>query len=111
MFAELSLNDEDLYSLAKYYANYAHYDWAEEIIQPRIDKLDVSEDLVFYYVNLLFFDPGSYGDENFQRAMLNAINLNPKRFCNFFLPTGWGGAGMQLLDNDEIKNKYCETCK
>jgi len=107
----LSLNDEDIYSLAKYYAYYANYNWAEEMIEPRIDQLDVTEDLVFYYINLQFFNSANYGTENFRKAVLNAVNLNNKRFCNFFLPNDRGGAGMQLLEYEELKAMYCESCK
>ncbi len=111
MYEGLKVNDEDIYSLAKYYAFYAHQEWAEEIIEPRIDKVDVSEDLVFYYVNLLFFQPSSYDSDEFYKAALNAINLNKKRFCDFFLPNDKGGASMQLLEYEEIKKLYCEECK
>lgn len=107
----LRLDDADIYSLAKYYANYGNYGWAEEIIEPRIDKLDVSEDLVFYFINLQFFHSSNYETENFRNAVLNAVNLNNARFCNFFLPTHSGGAGMQLLEYDELKSMYCESCK
>jgi hypothetical protein len=107
----LALNDEDIFSLAKYYANYANYNWAAEIIEPRIDQLDVSEDLVFYFINLQFFNPANYGTQSFGKAVLNAVNLNNKRFCNFFLPNDMGGAAMQLLEYDELKEIYCESCK
>ncbi|MEO6254321.1 MAG: hypothetical protein ABIO79_13490 [Ferruginibacter sp.] len=111
IYTELSLNDEDIYSLAKYYVNYAHYNWAEEIIEPRIDKLDVTEDLIFYYINLQFYNSANYDTENFKKAVLNAVNLNDKRFCNFFLPYNKTGAGMQLLDYEELKTMYCEYCR
>jgi len=111
IYDSITLNDEDIYSLAKYFANYARHDWAQEIVTPRIDKIDVSENLVFYYVNLLFYFPASYSSDEFRNALLNAVNLNPQRFCNFFRPNDKGGAGMQLLDYDEIKAMYCETCR
>jgi hypothetical protein len=111
IYEGFTLNDEDIYSLAKYYAYYSHQHWAKDIIAPRIDQLDISEDLLFYYVNLLFFNPSGYGDENFDNALLNAINLNNKRFCDFFLPNDAGGASMQLLEYDEIKKMYCSSCK
>ncbi len=111
IYKNLDLNDEDIYSIAKYYANYAHKDWSMEIILPRIDKLDVSEDLIFYYVNLLFFNTGNFNTDEFEKATLNAITINKKRFCNFFLPNDKGGASMQLLENEEIKTLYCEACK
>ena len=111
IYEGLTLNDEDIYSIAKYYSYYSLRSWAEEIVTPRIDKIDVSEDLVFYYVNLLFFHPGSYNSDHFTKAILNAINLNNKRFCDFFLPNDKGGASMQLLDYNEIKKLYCQECR
>ncbi len=110
LYYEIALNDEDIFSLAKYFTYYSHADWAEEIVQPRIGQIDVSEDLVFYNVNLQFYHPDNYKSKNFKRSILNAINLNPKRFCNFFLPNDKGGASMQLLEYPELKEKYCETC-
>jgi hypothetical protein len=111
IYNEIKLNDEDVYSIAKYFSSYVQNEWALEIVTPRIDKLNVSEDLVFYYLNLLFYYPSEFGTVEFNKAMINAVNLNKKRFCNFFLPNDNGGASMQLLDYEEIKNKYCEACK
>jgi hypothetical protein len=111
LYREISLNDEDIYSLAKYFTSYAHRDWAEEIIKPRVSQINVSEDLIFYYINLQFYNPSVYASDDFQKSLLNAINLNPKRFCNFFLPNYSGGASMQLLDYEELKGRYCETCR
>jgi hypothetical protein len=110
LYYEIPLHDEDNFSLAKYFTYYSHYDWAEEIILPRIDQIDVSEDLVFYFVNLQFYHPDDYKSKKFRKSLLNAINLNPKRFCDFFLPNDKGGASMQLLEYQELKEKYCETC-
>lgn len=111
LYEGLPLTDEDIYSMARYFTYYSHSEWAEEIIEPRVGSIDISEDLVFYYLNLLFFHPSSYPAEGFTQACLNAANLNTKRFCRFFLPNHRGGAGMQLLDDDTIKFYYCENCK
>lgn len=105
------LRDDEIYSLAKFFTYYSNSDWAMDIIAPRADKIDASEDIVFYYLNLLFFNTAAYGSDEFQKAALNAINLNTQRFCNFFLPSDRGGASMQLLDYEEIKSRYCEVCK
>lgn len=110
IFKEIEISDEDIYSLSKYYSFYSHQDWAQEIIAPRIGSVDVSEDLIFYYLNLLFFKPVFYGTDEFLKASLNAINLNTKRFCRFFLPNDRGGASMQLLEYEEIKKLYCAEC-
>jgi len=106
----LNLTDEEIYSLAKYFAFYAHFEWSEEIVNARVDKLDVSEDIVFYYLNLGFYHPDLYTTDKFQKAMLNAINLNRTRYCGFFKSINNGGAGMQLLEHPIFKQAYCENC-
>ncbi|MDI3320507.1 hypothetical protein [Pinibacter soli] len=109
-YSQMSLTDEDIYSLAKYFAYYSHHEWAEEIISSRIDKIDVSEDILFYYVNLGFYHPAKYSSENFSKALLNASTLNKERFCNFFTPNDKGGASLQLLDHEILKKVWCEVC-
>jgi hypothetical protein len=109
-YENLHLSDEDIYSLAKYYSFYSHSEWAEEIILPRISDINVTEDLVFYYLNLLFYHPYSFGSTEFNTAALNAINLNRTRFCNFFRSVDKGGASMQLLEHGELKKIYCTEC-
>ena len=85
-------------------------DWARELIEVRIDKLDVSEDLLFYYVNLGFFRSAQYGSEKFRKALLNASVINRERFCQYFHAVGRGGVGMQLLENNMLRQLYCESC-
>lgn len=111
VYQNLRLDDDDIYSLAKYFAFYSRLDYAEEIVTPRIDQLDVSEDLLFFYINTQFYNPSSFDSELFGKAMLNAVSLNPKRYCNFFLPNDRGGASMQLLEYPGLRNIYCETCR
>jgi len=111
LYENVSVSDEDIYSLAKYYSFYSQRDWALEIIEPRISSVNVNEDLLFYYLNLLFFEPEMYAAEKFRKASLNAVNLNNTRFCDFFKPIDKGGASMQLLDFNEIKKLYCTECR
>ena len=81
-----------------------------ELVEPRIDKIDVSEDIVFYLCKPWVYHPMEYGSDQFRNAMLNAINLNRDRFCEFFQPAEKGGAGMQLLESEDLKKMYCENC-
>jgi hypothetical protein len=110
-YDSLQLSDEEIYSLARYFSYYSHNEWALEIINPRVEAIDVSEDLIFYYINLLFYNPSVYDSENFKKASLNCINLNKLRYCHFFLPHDKGGASMQLLDNLSIRSLWCQNCK
>lgn len=109
-YSDLVLSDEEIYSLSKYFAYYSQFVWAEELIYPRIDKLDVNEDLLFYFINLSFYHPERYDSELLKTAILNAINLNAKRFCSFFKPNDKGGASMQLLEEVVFKQLYCDNC-
>jgi hypothetical protein len=111
LYNDIKLNEEEVFSLAKFYSNYSHMDWAENLIKEKVDKIDANEDIVFYYINLLFYKPDVYEKEIFQKAILNAINLNKKRWCNFFLPYDKGGASLQLLKYEALKKRYCESCK
>ena len=111
LYEEEDLEDDEVFSLAKFYANYSHNDLAQEIIGDRIEKINTSEDLVFYYLNLLFYNSNIYESDAFQKAILNAINLNKRRWCNFFLPNDKGGASLQLLKYQALKKRYCESCK
>jgi hypothetical protein len=110
LYETAKLKDEEIYSMAKYFSFYSRQDWANDIIEPRIDKPDVNEDLLFYYINLTLFKPDLYGSELFKKACINAISLNKERFCKFFLPSDKGGASMQLLDSKVLKKVYCEEC-
>lgn len=109
-YANLSASDEDILSLAKYYSYYSQQEWALDIVEPEIADINVNEDLLFYYLNLLFFRPDMYDTDEFWKATLNAVNLNKERFCTLFKSTNIGGASMQLLESDDLRDIYCSEC-
>jgi hypothetical protein len=106
----IEATDEEIYSIAKYYSYYSNNQWSKEIIAPRIREINVNEDLLFYYINLLFYNSSTFESDIFKNATLNAINLNHKRYCLFFLPHNSGGASMQLLEHDELRISWCQHC-
>jgi outer membrane protein OmpA-like peptidoglycan-associated protein len=110
VYFNIELSDDDVYALAKYFAFYSLFEWSEAIIKPRVDKLDVNEDILFYYINLCFYHPELYDSDDLKKAMLNAVNLNRIRYCYFFKPNDQGGASMQLLDHESFKSTYCDNC-
>ncbi|NOS93892.1 MAG: hypothetical protein HOP30_18400 [Cyclobacteriaceae bacterium] len=103
--------DEEIYSLAKFYSYHYQTGWAFDIIKPRIQAINVDENLLFYYINLLFYHPSIYGSESFTAAILNAVNLNRLRYCSFYQPHDFGGASMQLLEHDELRKYWCQSCR
>jgi hypothetical protein len=110
-YAAISLSDADLLALAKYLSYYSQRPWAESLLEKRVHKLDVDEDLLFYYLNLKLFNAESFGTNPVKKAALNAININGPRFCRFFNSLDKGGASFQLLRYNELRPLYCESCQ
>jgi outer membrane protein OmpA-like peptidoglycan-associated protein len=106
----LKLSNQDYLQLARYFASYGRYDWSEKVLKPHIRKIDVDEELLFYYLNLTIIDQKNTKNQTYRTIMLNAINLNKKRFCSLFDPYGKGGINFQLLNDAYLKSTYCENC-
>jgi hypothetical protein len=106
----LRLSNENYLQLARYFSSYGRYDWSEKVLKPHIRKLDVDEELLFYYLNLTIINPKNTKSASYRTIMLNAINLNQKRFCKLFDPYGKGGINFQLLRDEYLKGTYCENC-
>ncbi len=110
-YKPLQLKDHDLVNLAKYFSYYSKFDWARKTLEPRIKSLNVSEDLVFYYLSLTIYDKRYTSGPSYRTIMLNAIDQNKDRFCHLFDPIGKGGISFQLLDDNFIKKTFCENCQ
>ncbi len=110
-YRSLKLNDIDLVSLSKYFSSYARYDWAQRVIKSKTTKLDVHEDLLFYYLNLTIIDEKTVNKSSYRSTLINAFNKNNERFCDLFEPISEGGIGLSLLNNSKVKSTYCEVCK
>jgi outer membrane protein OmpA-like peptidoglycan-associated protein len=106
----LKMSNEDYLQLAKYFASYARYDWAEKVLKPHMRNIDLDEELLFYYLNLTIVDPSNTKSTVYRTIMLNAINQNKNRFCKLFDPFGQGGINFQLLNDKYLKSTYCENC-
>lgn len=104
-------SDDDLLRLAKYFTAYNKQDWAIKMIESRVSKINISEDLLFYYINLTISDAKYTSKPPYRTILLNAYNVNPIRFCKMY-DTAYseGGISFQLLDDDYLKKNYCENC-
>ena len=110
-YKPLHLKDDDLVNLAKYFSHNSKFEWAEQVLQPRTKSLDVSEDLLFYYLNLTIYDERNTKSNSYRAIMLNAINGNQNRYCKLFESIKNGGVTFQLLNDPYLKKTYCENCK
>ncbi len=109
-FKYVPLSDQDYLSLAQYFASYTKYDWAIKLLDKKVKSVDVDEDLLFYYLNLTIIDEKRTKRSDYRTILLNAYNINPSRFCELFDTFGEGGITFQLLENEYLRNSYCESC-
>jgi hypothetical protein len=110
IYKNLIMTDEDLVSLAQYFSYYAKYDWALSLLEPKINAIDVNEEILFYYINLTISNSIYTDKPAYRTIMLNAININQGRFCKSFNSIFRGGITFQLLEDDYLKKNYCENC-
>lgn len=106
----LNLRNQDYLSLAQYFSSYAKYDWSVKLLEDKVKQIDVSEDMLFYYLNLTLIKEYITRRASYRTTMLNAININSYRFCKLFDPFGQGGITFQLLEYDYLRKTYCENC-
>ena len=107
----IPLSDADYLSLAQYFASYARYDWATKLLYRKVSSVDVNEDLLFYYLNLTLIDQKMTRRSDYRTILLNAYDIDKKRFCGLFDTYGSGGITFQLLENDYLRRTYCESCQ
>ncbi len=109
-YKKLKTTDADLLSLAMFLSHNARYEWAEKVLEPRIKAIDVSPNVLFYYLTLTISDNRNTGSSSYRTMMLNAVNVDIKRFCKLFAPVPQDGASFQLLEDPHLKKTWCENC-
>ena len=109
-YKNLPLSDYDYLSLAQFFSYYANIDMAVKLLEDKAKSIDIDEDLLFYYLNLTLINKELTQEDSYRTIMLNAYNLNNKRYCKLFNSVENGGVTFQLLDDDYLRETYCENC-
>ncbi|MFI0429898.1 hypothetical protein [Mariniflexile sp. HMF6888] len=109
-YTNFPLSDYDYLSLAQFFSYYANTDLSVKLLEDKAKSIDINEDLLFYYLNLTLIDNDLTQDPNYRTIMLNAININRERYCKLFNSIDKGGVTFQLLQNDYLRETYCENC-
>ncbi|MFD1614581.1 hypothetical protein [Gelatiniphilus marinus] len=109
-YKKFPLSDYDFSSLAQFYSIYANSNLAVKLLERKARTIDIDEDLLFYYLNLTLVNKSLTQDPDYRTIMLNAINMNKTRFCNLFNAVEDGGVTFQLLEDEYIRETYCENC-
>ena len=109
-YKNISLTDFDCLSLGQFLTYYSNNNYAIELLKDRVTKIDVDEDLLFYYLNLTLVKKELTQTDEYRAMMLNAISKNKKRFCKLFNSVEKGGVTFQLLEDAFLRFTYCENC-
>ncbi|PQJ80979.1 hypothetical protein [Polaribacter porphyrae] len=109
-YENFNLSNYDYLSLAQFLIYYSHIDDATDLLDDKVREITIDEDLLYYYLNLTITNDYNVASDNYRTIMLNAINLNKKRFCKLFDPSSEDGVTFQLLENSYLKKTYCESC-
>ena len=109
-YKNFPLSDYDYLSLAQFFSYYTNIDMAVELLENKAKSIEIDEDLLFFYLNLTLINTELTQDSDYRTIMLNAINMNKARFCKLFNAVEKGGVTFQLLENEYLKEAYCENC-
>jgi hypothetical protein len=109
-YKKIKTTDEDLLSLAKFLSRNSRYDWGTKLLAPRMKDINVSADVVFYYLSLTLYDPRNTKSSGYRTIMLNAVNIDRGQFCHIFDPISLDGVSFQLLEDPQLKKTWCENC-
>ncbi|MBT8245775.1 MAG: hypothetical protein HKP48_08665 [Winogradskyella sp.] len=96
--------------MAQFLSYYANVEAAAELLSDKARQIEVDEDLLFYYLNLTLINKDLTKTEAYRAIMLNAVNINKKRYCQLFDSPEKDGVTFQLLKDDYLRANYCENC-
>ncbi|CAL2055673.1 hypothetical protein [Tenacibaculum sp. 190524A05c] len=109
-YQDLVLSDFDYLSIAQFFTYYSSIYDAIHTIENKVNDITVDEDLLFYYLNLTITKEELTSTEEYRTVMLNAINMNQKRFCSLYNSALKKGVTFQLLEDEYLRATYCENC-
>jgi outer membrane protein OmpA-like peptidoglycan-associated protein len=109
-YKKFALSDYDYLSLAQFLTYYSNHDKAVALLDEKARSIVINEDLLFYYLNLTLVRSEFTRLPDYRTTMLNAVNMNKKRFCKLFNSIKKGGVTFQLLEDDYLRKTYCENC-
>lgn len=109
-YNKFPLSDYDYLSLAQFFSYYANIELSVKLLENKARSIDIDENLLFYYLNLTLVSVDFTKDLNYKTIMLNAINMNKERYCKLFNAVEDGGVTFQLLENNYLRETYCENC-
>lgn len=105
------LTYDDRLRIAKYFGKYYQYERAEKVMRPVIENEDIPDELLFHYLNVTIAYKKYYQQSYYQGLVDRAKKIDATSFCNFFRSSNAGGISFQLLQYEELKDIYCNSCR
>ncbi|GAK88463.1 hypothetical protein JCM19297_2976 [Nonlabens ulvanivorans] len=109
-YNRISLSNTDYLSLAQFLTYYDNTQSSINLLQPVVKRVDVNEDLLFYYINQTIVQNNYVAQDSYRSILSNAYSQNPQRFCKLFKASTEDGVTFQLLNNDYLRRSYCDNC-
>ncbi|MCK4662917.1 MAG: hypothetical protein KAT68_08635 [Bacteroidales bacterium] len=101
-------NMENSLKLAYLFIDHKDYEYAIRLIEPFVERHNVSEELLFTYISLCSFSQHRTFSDRFVRILQKAKELNQERYCELFDGSKFS---FQVFENPNVKKIYCESCK
>ncbi len=109
-YKKLPLSDFDYLNLAQFLTYNSNIYDAIDAVEDKVSEVTVDEDLLFYYLNLTITKEELIHTDPYKAILLNAVNMNKKRFCKLYNSALNKGVTFQLLEDDNLRAMYCESC-
>lgn len=106
-YKSIDENQEDQFSVAKYFVTNNRPEWALEILFPVMQKGEYTEDMLFYFLSIAIPRSDLFEKKEFEAYFLKAKNLDRQKFCKLF---GEDKLNFYLLRLEQLKEYYCGTC-
>jgi tetratricopeptide (TPR) repeat protein len=107
---KFDLLNSDYLNLAQFFNDFGDVKMAIDLLEKKVRRIDVDENLLFYYLNFTLINKDLTSTKTYRTVMLNAINMNKKRFCKLFNSVEKGGVTFQILEDEYLRKTYCENC-
>ncbi len=83
------------------------YVFSAQLLEPFLEKEEISENFIFTYLSLCSQDTERQYTDNFTKAMHIAKVLNKERYCNLLKK---GLFSIRIFENPKVKKEFCGTC-
>ncbi len=102
-----NLSDEKLLLVAKYLTHQDQFPRAIKMLLPEVKNENVGNEVLLYFLQIAMYDRNRVPEKQYVEFLNKARMQDQTSFCKLFSKEKMG---VQLLENQEIKELYCPAC-